>query len=110
MLGLLVGEEVVGECVGLVEGRGVGGVGIGVTHAPLSQLHAALSQAGSQTLFFRSNINGEQPGAQSKACLKLCPANPAQGINLTYEPASCLSLSVVPVYSWLNADEQNVVP
>ena len=72
-VGCLVGLETVGREDGLLLGRvegvsdgeNVGGVGLGVAHAPLSQLQASFAHASSQVLFGPSIINGEHPGAQS---------------------------------------------
>ena len=68
--GVKLGWDVVGLVLGDRLGLGVGGVGEGVEHAKLSQLHAALSHGASQTLSSPSVMKGEHPGAQSNVCLK----------------------------------------
>ena len=69
LLGVLEGDldglDVVGLPVGLAEGFGVGIVGLGVPHAPLSQLHASLAHSRSHLLLVPCIMNGEHPGAQS---------------------------------------------
>ena len=74
-----VDGDTLGCLEGLTVGAGVGGVGEGVPHAVLPQLHAALLHSGKHALVL--SMMGAHPGAQSRACTHV-----AAGLTATPAP------------------------